>query len=560
MSETTTTELMKFMSEFRQSMEEKIKDTNLNLEDKIKNMDDKLDGKMLEMEKKIETNMEKVETGMSKLNSKIDRNERREKQTADRMEKRMNDLELEMKKSESIRKKTEMLKEKQAELPFHPERSEEQLNQPSRNKKFSRRKITQDDLAVESTGSLFHSDWAQQVAKDLETAAGMDRGTKKPSEERDNTNHIRGEKEIEKRKEAHICDWYENKGNKIQWEALEPATRKKIIRKPAIITHWFGDEESSASESDASTMESTGWTEIERKKECERKKKKNKLKKKRKEEETSQKAMMMLGIGPITENELRRLEDMIGDKEGARVRAIKDLLDYHLDFNNEELRDLGIIETQEGKDSIVYFAAGNKELLTEIHKRKAESRNDEVELRNFIPPQMYSRYISLNKICTERRQQNKDLKTQLRFGMRDVEVFTKTKGSGEGFKKVELNDFLGDNYIPPYDHNIKWKRKEDRKVRRIPKYRNTAKSSEEPAVRNVSWEKTSLVRQRSLQEDSEVKRARIENSVKIVDMITSDNDDDENDAEGSGSGSETEEDYETPKADKKRHSEDEHEQ
>ena len=224
MSETTTTELLKFMSEFRQSMEEKIKETNLNLEDKIKNMDDKLDGKMLEMDKKIDNNMEKVETGMSRLNTKIDRNEMREKQTAERMEKRMNDLESEMRKSESIRKKTVMLKEKQAELPFHPERSEKLENQPPRNKKFSRRKITQDDLAVENTGTLFHSDWAQQVAKDIKTAAGMDcrveRGTKKPSEEREDTNHDSGEKEKEKRREVHDCDWYENKGNEIDWEAL----------------------------------------------------------------------------------------------------------------------------------------------------------------------------------------------------------------------------------------------------------------------------------------------------------------------------------------------------
>ena len=308
-------------------------------------------------------------------------------------------------------------------------------------------------------------------------------------------------------------------------------------------------------------MDSTGWTEIERKKECDKKRKKNKLKKKRKEEETSQKSMNMLGIGPISEKELRRLEDIVGDKERARVRAIKELLDYHLDFNNEELRDLDILETQEGKDSIVYFAAGNNELLREIHRRKAESRNDEIELRNFIPPQMYMRYTSLNKICTERRQQNKELKTQLRFGMRDVEVFTKSKGSGAGFKKVELKDFLGEDYIPAYDHNIKWRKKEDRKVRRIPKYRNnTGKRTEEPAARKESLEKSSLVRQRSLQEDLEAKRARIESTDKVDDMITSDNDEDDEEAEGSGSGSETDDDFETPKADKKRNSEDDHEQ
>ena len=33
---------------------------------------------------------------------------------------------------------------------------------------------------------------------------------------------------------------------------------------------------------------------------------------------------------------------------------------------------------QDGCDSIIYFAAGNLDLLKEIHYRKAESRNDEL--------------------------------------------------------------------------------------------------------------------------------------------------------------------------------------
>ena len=70
----------------------------------------------------------------------------------------------------------------------------------------------------------------------------------------------------------------------------------------------------------------------------------------------------------------------------------------------------------------------------------AECRNEKLVLRNFIPPQLYERYKALSLVCQEMRERNKEMKTQLRFGVKDVEIFTKERGSEEPYKKVPLCD------------------------------------------------------------------------------------------------------------------------
>ena len=53
---------------------------------------------------------------------------------------------------------------------------------------------------------------------------------------------------------------------------------------------------------------------------------------------------------------------------------------------------------------------------------------------------------------------NPNLKTQVRFGQRDLEILTKVKGSQELFRQVDLKEFIGDNVLPGYDHDIKFRR------------------------------------------------------------------------------------------------------
>ena len=218
----------------------------------------------------------------------------------------------------------------------------------------------------------------------------------------DRESEVRGEEE-EKRK--HL--------EGIRWEILEPKKLKKNIWKPIEIKKWFGSEETDSSSE--SSEDEPAWTDVKRKEKAEEKRKTNREVKKRMERETSARARNMLGLGLIVEDTMKFFETKTGTREKARLEAVNEFLRFHLDFDDEDLGHLDIRETKEGKEDLIYIDVGNHDMLREIHVCKAESENDDIFVRNFIPPQIYKRYMAVSRKCNEDRKSNKDLKTQIRY-------------------------------------------------------------------------------------------------------------------------------------------------
>ena len=52
-------------------------------------------------------------------------------------------------------------------------------------------------------------------------------------------------------------------------------------------------------------------------------------------------------------------------------------------------------------EDVINVTMVNHDHLKELHIRRAESQNDEVIIRKYIPPNFYERYMYLNKICNE---------------------------------------------------------------------------------------------------------------------------------------------------------------
>ena len=70
--------------------------------------------------------------------------------------------------------------------------------------------------------------------------------------------------------------------------------------------------------------------------------------------------------------------------------------------------------------------------------RKAESKSDDVIVRCFIPSNCCARFMYLNKVCTEQRAADPSLKTQLRFGRSDIEIYVKYKGQPKVYMQVTV--------------------------------------------------------------------------------------------------------------------------
>ena len=257
------------------------------------------------------------------------------------------------------------------------------------------------------------------------------------------------------------------------------------------------------------TDSSDGWTEVERKRKNTERRRRNRRIEKGEGDKVCCKGSLH-GWSGTCQNEgcnepSRQWEDSFED---AKTEVFHNFLREYLGYNDAEIDDLSLVETKFATkgDDVLNVAMSNQEHIRELHIRRAESQNDKIIVRNFIPPNFYKRYMSINRICTDRRAEDPRLKTQLRFGKSDVELYTKYRGEEAGYRLAKLGDFMDTMELPQFDHDLKWRRVVEKPPRRKINYGNSTirrsnsspnqrcsnSTDETPAVRN-----TGLVRANS---------------------------------------------------------------
>ena len=235
------------------------------------------------------------------------------------------------------------------------------------------------------------------------------------------------------------------------------------------------------------------WEGTADKRESEKRKKMERYRKKKSlEKKTATKARHILGIGPIRRESISYFFEATADWELSKKLAVNEYLEEYLQFNTDNINDFEVLETMTSKsdEEILYATFAELEAIREIHKRVAELRNDEIMIRNYIPPQFWERYRYLSQHCADLRGHNSNLKTKIQFNYKDLEVLMKQRRSEEPFKVLELKEIEEKGPIPMFDHSIIWKRRSDRPPR------NPTKKVEgkicPPSIRQGS-----LLRQRS---------------------------------------------------------------
>ena len=102
-------------------------------------------------------------------------------------------------------------------------------------------------------------------------------------------------------------------------------------------------------------------------------------------------------------------------------------------------------------------------------------------------PNFFERYMAINRACSDQRAADPNLKTQLRFGNHDVELYTKFRGEKSGFKQTKLSDFLDTSTLPNFNYKVKWRRFKEQPPRRKVVYKSTKPqdpaSRKSPAIR-----------------------------------------------------------------------------
>ena len=275
--------------------------------------------------------------------------------------------------------------------------------------------------------------------------------------------------------------------------------------------NWFWDDTENEIATDSSEDE-TEYTTVQRKNKNKIKLKKAKDKKRSKREEIAQKASHMIGLGPIDKKELLEELKNTKDFEKVKVEAVKNYLKRFFKYNKEELDRLTIVSTKysDKGEGILYVAFADQGDIKDVYSRKAECRRNDVTVRMYIPPQFYERFAALNNICKEKRMDDDDLKTQVRFGHDDLEILVKTKGTEEPFKNVNLKEFIGDMTLPEFDYSIKWKKQIDRSPRRHVSSSRSSSPANLPAKGKTNFDRPRMRKQMSVEskEDTDAKRTK----------------------------------------------------
>ena len=234
------------------------------------------------------------------------------------------------------------------------------------------------------------------------------------------------------------------------------------------IRKWFGDESSGEEISSDESTDEDNWDTVTCRRQNKEKKKKRKAAKDRLEEITFEKTNHILGVGPISDEKLTGFHKANKNYSEAKIEPVKDFLKERLRFDDDKLSEMNISNTVVSAkcDGVVYAAFEDKGDIHEIRVRTAECREDDIILRNYIPPQIYERYMFVNRICQKMRDKDDSLRTQVRFGVHDVEVMIKTKGSRDPYRIKPLDELTDLRDIPKFDHSKVWSTRVDRPPRR----------------------------------------------------------------------------------------------
>ena len=352
-------------------------------------------------------------------------------------------------------------------------------------------------------------DWNEQIEEEKE---------KEAKEKNDKLNNTI-EDIMNKTNESYTSDWAKTLSGQLKSDAnkeipkkrkdkkeeqMEELETKKKKKKPmAALKRWFGDETSDSSDSSDDTSE---WKEVDRIKASKDKRKKAKKAKDLRVQQTLDKAAHIIGIGPIKPELRKHHSDIIKDIKEATTAALKDFLGNYLAYDKNDLEELTITEIQEGKDNILYVAFDEIKDIKELRTRVIECGNEMIVTRVYTPPQIFERSRHFNLVCRDLRDKNPELKTQIRIGENDLEIFTKERMSQEPYKKVKLEDIMDINTAPKFDHSISWKRKPILPARKKIRYpstsnkENNSKTSKD-CTRTISQEMPKVKKVRTNQQD-----------------------------------------------------------
>ena len=129
----------------------------------------------------------------------------------------------------------------------------------------------------------------------------------------------------------------------------------------------------------------------------------------------------IVGIFPI---QLEEIERNKGDTKAQTLMntAIEYLKD-ELGFRKEQIEEMNITtvtKTKKTDGKTLYITFPNYISVTQIYKRTALIKNDNLKISNYVAPHFYNRYNTLQAYCKTARENNDQLRTKIIYSKNDL--------------------------------------------------------------------------------------------------------------------------------------------
>ena len=140
--------------------------------------------------------------------------------------------------------------------------------------------------------------------------------------------------------------------------------------------------------------------------------------------------------------------------------AAAEYMTEYLKFTHDDLSDIDITDTKTSKkgDDILYVVFDCPEKARNVRRRVADCRNPTIKTRDYVPPHFFKKYQVMSRIAAGWRKSDEGLKTQIRFEIDDIALFTKRRGTDEPFTRVDNTEVEKVEKLPDNEPNADWKR------------------------------------------------------------------------------------------------------
>lgn len=197
-------------------------------------------------------------------------------------------------------------------------------------------------------------------------------------------------------------------------------------------------------------------------------------------------ARKIIGLSPITEDTISWfMENEDLPKEEAEKAAVREYLQLNLQYSNESISCANIIRTRQSSKKeleTVYVTFDSEQAVQGIYRRSSIVKNSSVKLTQYIPPQLYTRYIKLEEYCAKMREKEENIRTRVKLGENDFMIQIKKAGT-KYWKTTEVPREL---LLPEVDFTVEWNHARNEvptKSTSPPKYiRRTLKRKERPST------------------------------------------------------------------------------